>query len=161
MAFDAYLKLEGVDGEARRAGHEGEIEIMGFSFNGNNPASIGVGSGAGTGKVTISGFNCTKNTDASSVDLFVAMCSGKHFPEATVTLIKSGGEAEVPYITYTFKEVFIETFDVGGSAGSETPMENLSLAFGSVNWSYTQQDETGSATGSFEGGWDLAQNVKL
>ena len=135
--------------------------MQSFSFNGTNPASIGVGSGAGTGKVSLNPFSCSKFTDASSVDIFVAMCQGKHFEEATVTLIKSGGEAEVPYIVYTLKEVFIESFDVGGSAGSETPMENLTLAYASLNWSYTQQDETGSPTGSFEGGWNVATNQKL
>jgi len=32
MAYDAFLKIEGVEGESTRDKHEGEIEILSFSW---------------------------------------------------------------------------------------------------------------------------------
>ena len=72
MAWDAFLTLEGVKGESQRKGHEGEIELISFSFGATNPSSIGIGSGGGTGKVSLSSFNVMKKTDASSVGMFQA-----------------------------------------------------------------------------------------
>lgn len=162
MAWDAFLSLEGIEGESQRYGHEGQIQLLSFNFGGTNPAQIGITKGVSTGKVSLSTFNATKYTDAASPDLFVAMCSGKHFKEATITLRKSGGESDLAYIVFTLKQVYVDNFDVGGSAGGEdTPFENLSLSFGQLNWSYTAQDEKGSPTGSYEGGWDVNQNQKL
>src|SRR5689334_24466629 len=60
MAFDSFLKLDGVAGESVRSGFEGWIEIYSFSMGASNPSSIGTsGAGAGAGKVSLSGFNYT------------------------------------------------------------------------------------------------------
>ena len=32
MAFTGYLKIEGIDGESKRADHEGEIDCFGVEF---------------------------------------------------------------------------------------------------------------------------------
>ena len=54
MAFDAFMKVEGVKSESTRAGHEKEIELISFSWGASNPTSIGIGEGGGSGKVSVS-----------------------------------------------------------------------------------------------------------
>lgn len=155
MAFDAFLEVDGVDGEATRKGFENKIEIQSFSFGAHNPTSIGSGGGAGSGKAQLSSFNVTKLTDSASPALFQACCSGKHFPNAKITLHKSGGEEALPYLTYEFDKVFVESINWGGmSGGDDRPTEELSLAFGKVEILYQPQAEQGSAAGAVSASWD-------
>ena len=67
MAFDAFLKIEGVDGESTRTGFEKQIELLSFSWGASNTANVGSsGAGGGAGKASVSSFNCLKATDAAS-----------------------------------------------------------------------------------------------
>jgi len=156
MSFDAFLKVEGVDSESTRKGHENEIELISFSWGASNPTSVDVGGGAGSGKVSVSGFNFMKRTDAASAPLFQACCTGKHFPKAVVTLYKASGGDAVDYLKYEFEKVFIESVQWSGSSGGDdVPMESVSIAFGKVAMTYTKQNQDGSKGGSVVGSWDL------
>jgi type VI secretion system secreted protein Hcp len=156
MAFDAFMKVEGVKSESTRAGHEKEIELISFSWGAANPTSIGVGAGGGSGKVSVSTFNFMKKTDAASAPIFQACCEGKHFPTAVVTLHKSGGKESVDYLKYEFEKVFVESVQwSGASGGDDVPMESVSFAFGKVVMTYTEQKEDGSKGSPVVGSWDL------
>lgn len=149
MAFDAYLKLEGINGEATRSGFEKHIEIYSFSWGVSNPATIGTaGSGGGAGKASLSSFNAMKASDSASPSLFQACANGKHFKTASVTLNKAGGEKALNYLVYEFENCFIESVQWSGSSGGDDrPTESLSLAFGKVKITYTPQAPTGEKSG--------------
>jgi type VI secretion system secreted protein Hcp len=161
MAFDAYLKIDGVKGESKSKGFEDQIELLSFSWGASNPTTVGSGSGSGAGKVSISSFNLMKKTDAASGPIFQACCAGKHFPEATVTLRKSGGDAPIDYLVYKFSEVYVDKVQWSGSSGGDDlPMENVSFTFGKVQFTYTPQSATGGEEGPVVGGWDIRAGVK-
>jgi type VI secretion system secreted protein Hcp len=160
MAFDAYLKLDTVDGESTRKGFEKWIEIFSFSLGASNPATIGSGAGAGAGKVSMSALSVMKKSDATSPKLFGACCAGKHFPKASLVLNKAGGDASVDYIKYEFTEVFVDSVQwSGASGGDDTPTESLSLAFATVHVTYTPQKADGTKGTAVIGGWDVKKNV--
>lgn len=154
--YDAYLKLDGVEGEATASEFEGWIEIDSFSLGASNPANIGSGGeGIGAGKVNVSSFNVAKKTDAASPVIFQACCKGDHFPNAEVTLRKSGG-SQMEFIKFTFDKVYVEDIQwSGASQADDVPMENLSLAFGKVVVTYTKQTAEGDPAGSIEASWNL------
>jgi type VI secretion system secreted protein Hcp len=155
MAFDAYLKLKGVEGEATQKGFEKQIPLLSFSFGAHNPSSP-VGAGAGAGKVQISGFTITKWTDKSSAQLFQTCCSGKHFPEAKVTVLKAGGDKPVEYLSYEFKELFVNDIQwAGATGGDDVPMETVSFSFGQIQVTYTEQKPDGTPGTPQVAGWDL------
>jgi type VI secretion system secreted protein Hcp len=163
MAFDAFLKIEGVAGETERLGHKGEIPIFSFSWGASNPTSIGGSTGGGgAGKVNISGFNFMKKTDSASAALFQACCTGKHFPKGFVTLYKAGGDKAVDFLKYEFEQVYIESIQWSGSSGGDdTPMESVSFAFGRVEMTYSPQAKDGTKVGKpVVGSWDLMQVTK-
>lgn len=160
MAFDAYLKFEGgpkLSGESERKGHEGDIEILSFSFGAANSATISGGTkGSAAGKGTVSSFTISKVTDTASPILFQACMKGDHFPKATVTLNKSGGDAHLPYLIFEFAEVYISSLSWSGASGGEDrPMETLGFDFGTVTATYSQQTETGSAGEQIIGKWNV------
>lgn len=158
--WDAYLTVEGVTGESQRDGHEGEIELLSFSFGASNPSSIGVGSGGGVGAVDIHSFTFEKHTDAASADLFKHCCSGKHFPTAKVTLYKAGGTGgPLDYLIFDFEEVYVDNIQWSGSEGSGVPTEVAAFSFGKVVVTYNQQDSAGAKSGSFMGSWDIRRGT--
>jgi type VI secretion system secreted protein Hcp len=163
MAFDTYLKLEGVAGEATRKGFEGWIALESFQLGAANPATIGSATGgAGAGKVSLSPISFIKKTDKASPILFQNCCSGKHSPTATLALNKAGGDSAVQYLKYELKEVFIESISWSGSTGGDdTPTEAVSLAYGSINVTYTPQKIDGTADAAVVAGWDVKANAKL
>ncbi len=155
MAFDAFLKLDGVEGEATRRGYEKQIALLSFSWGAHNPTSA-VGSGAGAGRVQITNFSAAKYTDKSSAKLFQACCAGKHFPKAVVTLLKAGGSNPVDYLKYEFTELFVQDINWSGSSGGDdVPMESLAFSFSSVSVTYTEQKADGSKGSAIVAGWDL------
>ena len=154
-AWDAFLEVDGVSGESQRAGHEGQIELRAFDFGGTNPSSVGVGSGGGTGTVNLSSFNFMKKTDASSAEMFQRMCTGTHFPTATLTMYKSGGDAALDYLLFEFEEVYVDNITWSGSEGGDgVPDESVSFSFGKVVITYNEQNPDGTKGGAHVGSWD-------
>jgi type VI secretion system secreted protein Hcp len=164
MAFDTYLKIAGVEGEATAEGNAGEIEIFSFSWGASNPTTVGSGSsGLSAGKVSVSSFNIMKKSEKSSPKLFAACCNGKHFDTAVVTLKKATGEGgQKPFLKYSFSDVMVESVQWSGSSGGDdTPTESVSLAFAKVKIEYFKQDEaSGSMSAAGDASWDLTKVTK-
>lgn len=157
MAIDMYLTLPTSDiaGESTRAGHEGEIEVIAWSFGGANPTSLGVGGGGGAGTVALNELTITKYLDASSAELFQAMCLGEHFQTAKMTAYKSGGAAAVAYLTLEFEQLYPTGLSSGGSMGEDVFTESVTFSFAKVIVTYTEQGPDGTAGGDHVGSWNI------
>lgn len=157
MAWDAYLTIEGVSGESKREGHEGEIEIISFSFGAHNPSSVGTGGGGGTGTVNLSSFSIMKKSDAASAELFQHCCDGEHFPTGTLTLYKSGGGGgPLDYLVYKFEEMYVTSIQWSGADGGDpVPHESVDFDFGRVEITYAEQNPDGTRGGDHVGSWDV------
>lgn len=164
MAFDTYMKIDGVDGEATATGHENQIEIFSFSWGASNPTTVGSGStGIAASRVSISSFNVVKKTEKSSATLFSRCCTGTHIPTVEVTMRKASGEGgQKPFLVYKFTDVMVESIQWSGSSGGDdTPTESLSLAFAKVEIEYQQQDTKGGTVGKpVKASWDLTKVSK-
>ncbi len=179
MAFDTYLWIDGIPGEATRQGYEKWIEVESFSWGANNRANVASGTGGmGAGRADVTSFFVTKLTDASSPILFESCCTGKHLKSLKVVLNKAG-EKSLKFLTYDFKDVFIDSVQWGGASvgdktqpvyqkadwlppmrANELPSELLSFAFGSVEISYTPQTATGAAGSPIRGSYDVQKGTK-
>ncbi len=161
MAFDTFLDLTGVEGEATAKGMEKKIEIYSFSWGASNPTTVSSGAtGLSAGKVSVSSFNIMKKTEKSSPKLFQACCTGKHFDKAVVTMRKASGDGgQKAFLTYTFTDVMVESVQWSGSTGGDdTPTESVSLAFAKVAITYQQQDSKGGSVGNaVDASWDLTK----
>ena len=156
MAIDMYLTIDGITGESQRLGHEGEIEVLSWSFGGSNTSSIGIGSGGGAGQVSLQDISLTKWVDASSPELFQAMCDGTHFPTGKLTMYKAGGAGmALAYLVLEFEEMFPTSVSTGGSGGEEVLTENVTFSFGKVTITYSEQAADGTAMGDHVGSWDV------
>ena len=95
------------------------MQIQSWSFGANNSGSAGIGTGLGTGKVSMQDFNFVIQNGKASVQLFLAVCKGTHFPTAILSCNKSGGDSGTyTYYKVTFGDLAISSFQTGGSDGS-------------------------------------------
>jgi type VI secretion system secreted protein Hcp len=158
MSVEMFLKLAGCSGEAVAAGHEKEIELLGWKWEGENKGSAHMGGGAGTGKAKFEDLVITKFVDLASTTIMTNMAKGKHFQEAKITVRKVGGDKPLEYITITMSEAFITRVTFGGSMGDERTVETVSFNFEKIKIEYKPQTETGASGGDTPFFWDIRKN---
>lgn len=162
MAVDMFIKIGDVDGESADKSHAKEIDVLAWSWSMSQSGSMHVGGGGGAGKVSIQDLSLTKWVDKSSPNLMMACSSGKHYPEAKLTIRKAGGEDPVEYLIITLKEVLVSSISTGGSGGEDRLTENVTLNFGQVLVDYQPQKQDGSKDGGpVKYGWNIRENVKV
>jgi type VI secretion system secreted protein Hcp len=156
LAVDMFLKIEGIEGESTAAGGHGDwIEIDSFSWGASRP-STATGRTRGGGRTSFSDMSVVKKVDAASPNLYLACASGKHYPTATLQ-IRKAGEGPAPYMEYRFENVRISSVSVSHSAGHAEPVEEVTLSYGKIVWTYTPADATRRG-GSVEKSWNLETN---
>jgi type VI secretion system secreted protein Hcp len=164
MAFDCFLKIDGIDGESTDAAHKNWIELVSFTHGMSQTASSVVSSSGGgtSGRVNMQDFSVVKHFDSATPKLAEACCTGKHFPTIQMDICRAGGD-KLKYMEYKLTESIVSSVRPGGSAqgGDEVPLEEVSFNFGKIEWTYTHQKRAdGSGGGVVASGWDLRTNVK-
>ncbi|MEW6381899.1 MAG: type VI secretion system tube protein Hcp [bacterium] len=162
MAFDAFLKIDGIEGESTDDKHKGWIEILSYNWGVSQTASATASSsgGAASERANFQDFSVVKMLDKATPKLALACSSGQHIKEITLELCRAGGD-KVPYMEYKMNEVLISSYSVGGAGGGE-PTESLSFNYAKIQWTYTQQKRAdGTPGGKIPAGWDLAANKKV
>ena len=165
MAFDCFLKIDGIDGESTDAGHPKWIELLSFSHGMHQtPSSVVSSAGGATGgRVNMQDFSIVKHMDSATPKLYEACCTGKHFPNIKIDVCRAGGD-KLKYMEFKFTNAIVSSARPGGSAhgGDEVPVEEVSFNFGKIEWTYTHQKRAdGSGGGNVSAGWDLEKNVKV
>jgi len=130
MAFDAFLKLDGVPGESVDAKHKGEIEVLSFSWGATQP---GVASGASSrnAKAQIDTITIIKRVDKASPLLMLQSCGGSSLPHATLTVRKNIDDGQASeFLKVKLSDVVISGVSAGGNSQTDQlPLEQLSLNF--------------------------------
>ncbi|TSK08455.1 MAG: type VI secretion system tube protein Hcp [Geobacter sp.] len=165
MAFDAFLKIEGIPGESSDDKHRDWIEVLSYNFSVTQPTSGTASSagGASAERASFSDFSVVKVLDKSSPKLFEACANGKHIPSVTLEICRAGGD-KLKYMEYKLSNVIISLDQPSGSAhaGEAIPVEEIAFNFGKIEIAYTQQMRAdGSGGGQVAAGWNLETNKKV
>ena len=159
MAVDMFLKIEGIKGESQDDKHKGEIDIMSWSWGLSQSGTTHIGSGGGAGKVNVSDLSFTHYVDSSSPSLILACCKGTHYPEATLTMRKAGGDP-LPYLVIKLTDLIITGVQGGSSSGEDQQTENVTINFAAFEYSYQPQDNKGAKKGgAITVKYDIAKNA--
>lgn len=159
--FDAFLKIDGIEGESADAKHKGEIDLHSFSWGESNAGTFSVGGGGGAGKVSMQDLHFTMKINKASPKLFLACASGEHIKKANLTCRKAGKDQQ-EFLNYTLSDILISSYQTGGSSGgSEVPMDQISLNFSKIEMEYKEQKADGTLGGAIKGGWDVKKNTKV
>ena len=157
MAQDIFLKINGIDGESMDAAHKNEIEVLQWDWQILQESNMHQGSGGGSGKATVKDLNFTHVVDRSSPNLMKFCLTGKHIPEAKLTVRKAGG-SPLEYLKITMTDVVITNVQPSGSSSEERIKEKVSLSFAKVKQEYTVQNQQGGSGGAVTAGYDIKLN---
>lgn len=157
MSTDMFIKIGSLKGESAVDGHKDEIQVLAWSWGLTNDGTSHIGSGSGSGKVSVQDLTITKYVDKSSPDLILAGCNGRHFQEAKLT-VRKAGEKPLDYLVLTLSDVMITAVSTGGAPGQERLTENVTLNFAKVKVDYKEQLASGGAGVSPTITWDIRAN---
>ena len=155
--LDMFLKIDGIDGESRNHAHEGEIDVLAWSWGMSQSGTVHRGRGGGAGKVSVQDLFITKHVDKATPNLYLHCASGRHARTATLTIRKAGGDEPIDYLVIDLENVIVTDIQTGGSTG-ELPVETVSLNFAQVEVKYTPQHPDGTPQESVSFGWDIQRN---
>ena len=150
----AFIKFDGVDGEAQDRDHRGWSDLESFSqaMRRTQPAA----GGGRLGTVVFEDIACVKTLDKASPKLAEAVAKGKVFPKAEIHLTTQFGDERVVYYAYELRNVLLTSYQVGGSADA-VPSEQLSLNFEEIKVTYTEYDAAGRKKGNVEYSWKVEE----
>jgi len=157
MAVDMFLKLDNVKGEARDSKHKGEIDVLAWSWGVSQSGTTHLGGGGGSGKASFQDISITKYVDAGSTTLMRMCATGEHIPNAVLT-VRKAGKVALEYLVYKMKEILVTSVATGGSGGEDRLTENITLNFANVDVTYKEQKDDGTAGGTFEAKFSIADN---
>jgi type VI secretion system secreted protein Hcp len=144
---DLYLKIDTIEGECEAVGFEKQIQIHSESFGCSNSGTSTLGTGLGSGKVSMQDFQFVVENGKASPALWLACCKGNHIPQAILTLRKTGGDG-TPYTfsKVTFGDLVISSFHTGASINGGPPMDSVTFNFTKITKEYFQQKADGSVS---------------
>jgi type VI secretion system secreted protein Hcp len=158
-ASDFLLKVDGIDGESEQKGHEKAIDVLSWSWGSSNSGSMALGSGGGTGKVSMQDFHFVMSFNNASPLLMQSCATGKHIGKAQLFVRKSG-EEPLEYMTWTFFDLIISSYQTGGHGGDGLPTDQVAFNYSKVELEYKKQDAKGKGGASVFGKFDLKKGVK-
>ncbi|HEY3283430.1 MAG TPA: type VI secretion system tube protein Hcp [Armatimonadota bacterium] len=155
-AVDYFLMIDGIPGESADEKHPNEIEVISFSFGVTQAASASPAAGGPVGKVQFQPFSISKRIDTASPKLFQACASGQHIKTAVLSARKTGEGSKQDFLVYRMTDVVISSYQTSGAAG-ELPVDQLSLVFAQISWTYQQTMPTGGLNAPVGAGWNLVE----
>jgi type VI secretion system secreted protein Hcp len=166
MAFDAYLKIPTIDGEATAKGYEKWIELLSYThvLSQHSGGSMSASGGLSGGRVDHGEFTITHALDKASPKLAQACCTGEHIKDITVDISRAAGEGKgTRFMEYKMSDVIVSSVSPSGSSkGSDPlPLEAVKFAYGKIEWTYTEVGNDGKKKGDIKTGWDVSKGSKV
>ena len=134
MAWDAFLKIDGIPGESTDDKHKNEIDVLSFHWGISRDQR---------GRAQVEDFQVVKYVDAATPLLFDAVCSGQHVDDALFSVRRTGKEQQ-DFLKIRFEGVLVSSVTPAGTAGTDALMEQVSLDFQSAEIEYRPQRADGS-----------------
>ena len=139
-ALNAFMEIDGAQGESRQEGFTGQIELQSWEWEVEAESSWTKGSGAAVGKPVPGKMSWEHYWDKSSHKLLQYICGGKSFETVTVRMCKSvGSGTPQAYWWAVMKGVFITK--VNQSATEEGNVaQKVEMVFKRIDVFYKEQD---------------------
>ena len=160
MATNMFIKIGDIVGESADHKHKDWIEVLSWSHGFSQPSSpVRASQGATVEKANHSDLSFSKFMDKSSDQILSKLWSGKQIDKACLEVFRSDGD-NVPtkYLMVEMEKVIVADYSIS-AGGGDHPMENVSLAYGKVKYTYIDQTkEKGTGGGARPISHDLTLN---
>lgn len=146
-AVDVFLEIPGVPGESTHSAHSKWINLESLDW--------GLRAATATNGPSASALTLGKRVDSASPLLYEACASGRHFPKATIDLVRTI-ERRARYYRITLEDVLVSSCrsQSAADASDQPPAEEVRLSFARVSWSYTEFSPEGAPGTETTAYWD-------
>jgi len=158
MASDAYLKIEGINGESEDERHRNWLEVSNVTYAVYQPRADVVSTAGGhtTGRADLYPISFTKLADLASPVLLQTCATGKTIPKAAFEFLRADGDGKaITYFKIELENVMIASITPDSGEGGIIT-ERVQLAYAKIKWHYTRQSIRGGAQGNTSGSWDCS-----
>jgi type VI secretion system secreted protein Hcp len=156
MAVHMFMKVDDIQGESTDKDNPDKIEVLSWTWGMTQSGSAHIGSGTGTGKVTVQDLSFVKYVDKSTPVLMKYCCQGKFWDKAQLIVLKAGNNP-VPYLTLDLTHGLVTSLTSGGVGADERLIETVTLNFKAFKIEYKPQNKGQGAAG-IPASWDIAKN---
>jgi type VI secretion system secreted protein Hcp len=154
MATNMYLKFTEpeIKGSSTAGEHKDEHEVLSWSHGFVQPTSPtrSTAGAASVEQATHQNLTFTKYLDAGSTELLRSCWGGTQHAKVVLHCFRSDGAKDnkpVEYLNVTMEHVIISNYSVSGGPG-DVPVENISLDYGKVTYTYQEQKHEDAKTGA-------------
>ena len=146
-----FLKLDGVKGDSQDARHEGEIDLLSWSWG----VSVNIQEDQRRTSVVPAFQNVvfTKTADSATTALLDLCARGENVDRAVLT-IRGRGEEAVEFYTVVLEDVKVSQFVVTGSS-EEVPHEAVALSYARAGVQYIRITPKGEPDTPLRFSYDL------
>ncbi|MGD0770033.1 MAG: type VI secretion system tube protein Hcp [Tepidisphaeraceae bacterium] len=163
MAFNAFVQIDGVSGEATEEGHKDWIEISEYQFSVSQQSLMSGGQGGrGAGKADFEALTIFKTIDKSTPTLALYCANGKHVSKVTLEISMAAGK-KTKFASIVLNNAMISRVQIHGTSKGDSPrpQEVVSFVYDKVIWSYVPVKSDGSTGPESKQGWDISENKQV
>lgn len=157
-----FMEFEGIEGNVTMDGYAKQIELHSFQWGVGRGISMITGRTANreVSSPSISEVTVTKSMDKSTPLLVQESVIGTKGKKVILHLVRTGGDTEEEFMTYTLHDCLISSYSVSGSGDGEAG-ESLSLSFTGIETAYSESDKTNTKGGQGRFGYSIEKGKKL
>lgn len=150
------VKYDGVDGESKYKETDKWSDVLSYSWGAHKPGGGATGATRRRGSATVEDFVIVKEIDKSTPKIQEKLFNGAVIPKVEIAEYQGG---KLVWI-YELKNVQVSSFFITGSADAPgQDLEQITLNFEEVKWTYTEYDQTGSKAGNVEYTWKVEEGT--
>lgn len=157
-----YMEIEGIKGNVTMDGYVEQIELHSFNWGVGRGISMITGRTANreVSSPSISEVTVSKSMDKATPLILQEAVIGTKGKQVKLHLVRTGGDTEEEYMTYTLHDCLISSYSVGGSSSGEAT-ETLSLSFTGVEIAYSESGKNNVKGGQGRFGYSIEKGKKL
>lgn len=138
-----FLKIDGIEGESTAASHQGEIDVLSWAWGLSVPDGGSGGGGGRARRPEFREFRFTTRISKASPPLLEACATGRRIRSVELSGVRPhGGPRSSDFLAYRLGDAIVTGVE-HTDAEAELPTEQFSLAYATIEISYTPQDPTG------------------
>ena len=143
MAVDMFLEIQEIPGKSQKKGHEGQWDLLSFSYGVVQQGSFQVGGrGGGSGKAEFQDISIVKYVDKASPKLFEA-CAKRHPLRQGYDLCAQGRRNPLEYLKIELEDLIVSSVQNSGSASGDAPMRIGDPQLREITEKYVEQTAEG------------------
>ncbi|MDX1692258.1 MAG: type VI secretion system tube protein Hcp [Ketobacteraceae bacterium] len=157
-----FMEIEGIEGNVTMEGFEGQIELLSYNWGVGRGISMITGRTANreVSSPSISEVTVSKSMDKATPMILQEAVVGTKGKNIKLHLVRTGGDTEEEYMTYTLHNCLISSYSVGAGGNGE-PTETLSLSFTAIETAYSESGKDNVKGGQGRFGYSIEKGKKL